>query len=90
MSDHLPIIAVWRYSRKGESNSVQNNTFIYGDLKRLDEQKLLNELRNAPWDTAFIFEDTDDIVSTWYDIFNKVLNSLIPKKEKKSQKIKAA
>ena len=33
-------------------------------MKRLDAQKFVDELSDAPWDSAF--EDTDDIVDSWY------------------------
>ena len=57
-------------------NKKVNNTFTYRDLKRLDEQKFVNELKEAPWDTA-------DIVSSWYTIFNNVLESQVPIKHKR-------
>ena len=33
-------------------------------MKRLNAQKFVDELSDAPWDSAF--EDTDDIVDSWY------------------------
>ena len=53
-------------------------------MKRLDDQKFVDELSDAPWDSAF--EDTDDIVDSWYKIFNVVLDSQIPVKEKRVKK----
>ena len=64
MSDHLPTMVVRRYKGQTSLNSNQRNTFYYRDTKRLDQQKLVNELRDAPWDAAFVFEDTDDIVDS--------------------------
>ncbi|KAL9977264.1 hypothetical protein ACROYT_G014650 [Oculina patagonica] len=64
-------------------NSNLKNTFSYRDTKWQDEQKFVNELKDAPWNTAFVFEDTDDIVDSWYKIFTDVLDSLIPVKEKR-------
>ena len=83
MSDHLPTMAVRRYKGQTSLNSNLRNTFFYRDTKRLDQQKLVNELRDAPWDAAFVFEDTDDIVDSWYKIFTDVLDSQIPVKEKR-------
>ena len=64
MLDHLPTMAVRRY--RGQTSQSKNliNTFSYWDMKRLDAQKFVDELSDAPWDSAF--EDTDDIVDSWY------------------------
>lgn len=35
-------------------------------------------LKEDPCDTVFVFEDSDDIVDTWYDIFNKILHKHVP------------
>ena len=83
LSDHLPKIAVRRYKGQGIQHKKQNNTLTYRDLKHLDEHKFIEELSEAPWDTAFVFEDTDDIVDSWYKIFNDVLGNHIPIKQKR-------
>ena len=83
MSDHLPTMAVRGY--KGETSQRQNlrNTFSYRNTKRLDAKKFVDDLSKAPWDTAFVFEDTEDIVDSWYKIFSDILDSHIPVKEKR-------
>ena len=55
-------------------------------MKRLDAQKFVEELSDASWDSVFVFEDTDDIVDSWYKIFTVVLDSQIPVKEKRVKK----
>ena len=86
MSDHLPTMAVRRY--KGQTSQRKNlsNTFSYRNTKRLDAQKFVDDLSKAPWDTAFVFEDTEDIVDSWYKIFTDILDSHIPVKEKRVKK----
>ena len=85
MLDHLPTMAVRRC--KGEAllseNSNSSNTVSYSDLKRLDVQKFVDEWRDAPWEAAFVLEDTDDIVDSWYKIFFDVLDSQVPVKQKR-------
>ena len=63
-----------------------SNTFSYRNTKRLDAQKFVDDLSKAPWDTAFVFEDTEDIVGSWYKIFTDILDSHIPVKEKRVKK----
>jgi len=46
----------------------------------------VDDLSKAPWDTAFLFEDTDDIVDSWYKSFTDILDSHIPVKEKRVKK----
>ncbi|PFX28620.1 hypothetical protein AWC38_SpisGene6667 [Stylophora pistillata] len=41
----------------------------------------------APWDAAFVFEETDDIIDTWYDIFNGILDKHAPAKTKRIKRI---
>ena len=59
------------------------HVFVYRDLKRLDKARFVEELNEAPWNTAFIFDDIDDIVSCWYEIFNSILDNLLPARQKK-------
>ena len=56
---------------------------MYRNLKRLDKARFVEELNEAPWDTAFIFDEIDDIVSCWYEIFNSILDNLLPARQKK-------
>lgn len=79
-------MSVRRY--RGQTSQSKNliNTFSYRDMKRLDAQKFVEELSDASWDSVFVFEDTDDIVDSWYKIFTVVLDSQIPVKEKRVKK----
>ena len=43
----------------------------------------MDDLSKAPWDTAFVFEDTEDIVDSWYKISSYILGCHIPIKEKR-------
>lgn len=47
-------------------------------------RKFVDELRDALWEAAFVFEDTDDNVDSWCKIFTDVLDSLqVPVKQKR-------
>ena len=87
MSDHLPTMAI-RYKGKALLSENSSNTFSYRDLKRLDMQKFVDELRDAPWEAAFVFEDTNNIVDIWYKICTDVLDSQVPVKQKRLKKRK--
>ena len=44
-------------------------------------------LNDAPWNTAFIFDETDNIVDAWYKIFTNVLDVYAAIKQKRVKKI---
>ena len=55
----------------------------YWNLKQLDENKFRESLQKAPWDAAFVFENIDDVVNAWVDLFTQVVNDHIPFKQKR-------
>ena len=60
-------------------DKAHNSTRItYRNMKRFDEEAFQQSLQEAPWDTAFVFDDIDDIVHSWGDIFNSTLDSHCP------------
>ena len=89
LSDHLLTVVVRHY--KGENiNSGNSNThisFVYRDLKNLNVKEFVKALNEAPWDTAFIFDETDDIVDARYKIFTNVLDDYAPMMQKRVKKI---
>ena len=52
-------------------------------MKQLDENKLRESLQKAPWDGAFVFENIDDVVNAWVDMFTQVVNDHVPFKQKR-------
>ena len=55
VSDHLATMAIRRYKGEALLSENSSNTFSYRDLKRRDVQKFVDELRDAPWEAAFVF-----------------------------------
>ena len=43
----------------------KGSRITYRDMKRLDENQLKETLKQAPWDTAFVNDDIDDVVNVW-------------------------
>ena len=83
LSDHIPTFATRRYTKSRDKVSNHHKLFKYRDFKKLVEKAFNEALKSAPWDTTFIFEDTDDIMDSWYKIFNDIVNDNIPMKEKR-------
>ena len=53
------------------------------DTKNLSKEQFIAALKEEPWDSAFIFDDPDDIVDAWYDIFHGVRDRFLPLKHKR-------
>ena len=82
MSDHLPTIVTRKY--KGvQQNKTEHTTITYRDIKNLNKEQFIAALKEAPWDSTFIFDDADDVVDAWYDIFQGVVNRFLPLKHKR-------
>ncbi|XP_022793559.1 uncharacterized protein LOC111332477 isoform X2 [Stylophora pistillata] len=73
LSDYLPVFASRRYNQwqeQGPCREKKHLSFEYRNLKKIDKDNFIKDLNEAPWDAAFVFEETDEIIDTWYDIFN--------------------
>ena len=46
-------------------------------------QELLEELKRVPWDSAYIFEDVDDLWDHWAKLYCQVLDKHAPLKKKR-------
>ena len=83
LSDHLPVFVVRKYTRDLSARVKTGSRIRYRDMKHFDEKQFLQSLLQAPWDTAFLFDDIDDVIYAWEQIFNSVLDSLCPWREKR-------
>jgi hypothetical protein len=64
LSDHLPTFAVRKYFKQSKSTN-SHDSITYRDLKNLNISAFKNMLANSPWDTAFVFDDINDVLATW-------------------------
>lgn len=89
LSDHLPLFAVRKYCRSREQSGLhKGNTFIrYRDMKKFDEKKFKSTLRQAPWDTIFVFDDIDDMLDSWESLFNDALDTHCPWRNKRVARV---
>ena len=86
MADHLPVFACRKYfaHKKNSGHKVIN----YFDFKNLNTDALLDDLRNSPWDSAFVFDDVDDILNALELVLNQAVKEHIPLKQKRVKKSK--
>ena len=56
-------------------------TISYRSFKDFDETKFINDLQSMPWNIIQLFDNTDDVLETWTDLFLDVVNKNIPIKE---------
>jgi hypothetical protein len=85
IADHLPVFFCSKYVKiKKES---RHKTIYYLDLKNLNLEALFEDLRNSPWDSAFVFDEIDDICDALDLILNEVLKSHFPSKQKRVKKL---
>ena len=66
LSDHLPVFAVRSFNPNYERNHQQKgNTYIkHRYMKNFNAEQLKSTLKETPWDSVFIFEDIDDLLSS--------------------------
>lgn len=79
LSDHFPIFL----TRKMHSHTPKSShyTISYRSFKNFDEATFISDLQAVPWDVIKLFEDTDDILESWTDLFLQVVNKNIPIKQ---------
>ena len=53
-------------------------TISYRSFKTFDESKFVDDLKLVPWDTIKLFDDTDDIMEAWLDLFLQVVDKHVP------------
>ena len=76
LSDHFPIF----FTRKINSHvpKSQHYSISYRSFKNFSEENFINYLRIIPWDTVKIFDDPNDALDTWTDLFLNVVDIYIP------------
>ena len=75
-------------SRHGYFARLENfNTYIkYRKMKDFNEEQFKSTLKETPWDSVFVFDDIDDMLSLWESLFNSALDSNCPWRVKRVAK----
>ena len=79
LSDHYPIF----FTRKLHVQPPKNKhyTILYRSFRNFDEANFADDLQTVPWDTIKLFDDTDDILEAWSDLFLQVVDKHVPIKQ---------
>ena len=65
VSDHDLIFAV----RKNKIPRPKAREIEYRSMKNFDENKFLADLENVPWDSAYIYDDVNDLWDHWAKMY---------------------
>ena len=79
LSDHFPVIV----TRKLHNNVLKktHHCISYRSFKNFDETKFISDLQAVPWDLIRLFDDTDDVLEAWTDLFLQVVDKNLPIKQ---------
>ncbi len=77
ISDHLPIQCLHQFKRS-QINKQKHSTITYQNMKNFNKTEFHHALSATVWDTAFIFNDIDDIADAWYCLFNNAIDEQAP------------
>lgn len=79
LSDHFPIF----FTRKMHVHppKINHYTISYRSFRNFDESKFTEDLQSVPWDTIKLFDDTNDILEAWLDLFLQVVDKHVPIKQ---------
>ena len=77
LSDHFPIF-VTRKMHSHIPKGKHHYTISYRSFKNFDENRFISDLQAVPWDLIKLFDDTDDILEAWTDLFLQVVDKNIP------------
>ena len=68
LADHLPLFALRKHSNQRERPNmkrINNNYTQYRNMKRFNAELFKQTLMQTPWDSVFIFDETDDVLDSW-------------------------
>ena len=82
VSDHDLVYAV----RKNKLSRPKAREIEYRSMRQFNKDEFLDDLRNVPWGTAYIYEDVDDLLHHWAKLYNEVLDKHTPLKKKTNER----
>lgn len=78
VSDHDLIFIV----RKNKVARPKPRFTEYRSMKIFDHAKFLTDLNKVPWDTAYLYDNADDVWGHWSTLFKDILDQHAPIKRK--------
>lgn len=82
ISDHYPVCFT-RKIRYNTQNGPMHKVIKYRSMKTFNESSFRNSLENQPWSVLEAFDDPDDALDYFIQIFQSILNEHVPVKEKR-------
>ena len=79
VSDHDLVFAV----RKNKLAKPKAREIEYRSMRQFNNDAFLQDLRNVPWDTAYIYDNVDDLWDHWATLFKEILDIHAPIKKKR-------
>ena len=58
---------------KPKAREIENRS-----MRQLKNDAFLQDLRNVPWDTAYIYDNVDDLCDHWATLYNEILDNHAP------------
>ncbi|MES9905404.1 MAG: reverse transcriptase family protein [Sedimenticola sp.] len=80
LSDHFPIFFTRKINANVSKSSV-HKTITYRSFNNFNEESFISDLNSVPWQTAFVFDDTSDILDSWCKLFMDIVDKHVPQKE---------
>lgn len=85
LSDHFPIFLTRKVNGKSTKNNA-HKSIIYRSFQNFDTFKFLEDLEQIPWNTVHIFENIDDVLDAWTDLFISIVDKHAPLKTHRIKK----
>ncbi|CAB4039687.1 Hypothetical predicted protein [Paramuricea clavata] len=86
LSDHLPLIIQRKYSKAKRSSKQLHNTIKYRNFKNLNADEFVKSLECTAWDSAFVFDDINDIADSIEKMLIEVVDMYMPLNHKRVKK----
>ena len=86
LSDHLPLIIQRKYSKPKKSDKQLHNTIKYRNFKNLNADEFVKSLECTAWDSAFVFDDINNIVDSIEKMLIEVVDMYMPLNHKRVKK----
>jgi len=79
LSDHYPTCVVVN----GKTNKNQHISINYRSFKNFDMESFNKDIDECPWSVIDVFDNVNDVLSTWHSMLMDILNKHAPMKEKR-------
>ena len=86
ISDHYPV-CVTRKISTSYSKGPQHKVIHFRSMKHFDENDFLSDLNSQPWSVMDMYDNPDDLLDMFIELFSSVLDRHAPKRSKRVKRI---